>query len=279
MRAAETIPFKAYQAAADFLREKLPFLPKIALVLGSGLGDFTKKAECATVLPYTEIPGFPHSSAPSHAGVLVCGRIQGVPALIFSGRFHLYEGYTPRQAAFYVRALKLLGVKTLILTNAAGGVNAGFSTGELMVITDHIKFADISPARGKHEPEFGERFFDMSEVYSQELRETALECAKELGIPLRQGVYFYMPGPEYETPAEIRAIRLLGGDAVGMSTVPEAVAAAQCGIRLLGISVITNMAAGILPERLSGNEVIGAAAEATGRFTALLQAIICCIQQ
>ena len=269
------IPYEQYVKSADYLRERLPFVPETAVVLGSGLGSLADEAEQAVRIPYTDIPGFPRSTVASHAGVLVCGLLCGHRVLILSGRFHFYEGYSPETVAFYVRVLKLLGVNKLLLTNAAGGVNESFHPGDFMLITDHIKFFAESPTRGVYQPEFGERFFDLSHLYTKQLRRVALECAGKLGIDLKEGVYFYMPGPEFETPAEVRAIRRLGGDAVGMSTVMEAVTAAQCGLSVLGISCITNMAAGIVPDsKVSDQEVTATASQVSDRFCALMKAII-----
>lgn len=269
------IPLTQYEAAAAYLRGRLRDIPPTAVVLGSGLGRLADTVEGAARVPYADIPGFPRSTVDSHAGILVAGRLAGTPVILMSGRFHYYEGYTMETVCFYVRVLHLLGVRRLILTNAAGGIRETFRVGDLMLITDHLKFFTESPARGQLPPVFGERFFDMSRTYSPRLREMALACAQELDIPLREGVYAFMPGPQFETPAEIRALRLLGGDAVGMSTVPEAIAAAQCGMETMGISCITNLAAGMVPGGVvSDDEVTAAAGEAAGRFCALVQAAV-----
>lgn len=269
------IPMEQYENSAAYLRDKLPFIPDTALVLGSGLGALAEEAEEAVRLPYASIPGFPRSTVASHAGVLTAGDLAGRRVLLFSGRFHYYEGYSAETVAYYVRVLKLLGVRTLILTNAAGGVNEGYRVGDLMLIADQMQFGADSPARGEERPLFGPRFFDMTRVYSPRLRELARRCAKENGIAVQEGVYFYMPGPQFETPAEIRAIRLLGGDAVGMSTVMEATAAAQCGLEVLGLSCITNLAAGMVPDAaISDEEVNIHAAEASERFGSLLKAVL-----
>ena len=269
------IPTEQYEQSAAFLREALPFIPEAAVVLGSGLGGLAEETSEALRIPYEEIPGFPRSTVASHAGLLTVGMLAGRKTAVFSGRTHYYEGYSTETVAYYVRVLKLLGVKTLILTNAAGGVNEKYRIGDLMLIADHIKFGLESPARGECRPLFGPRFFDMTRAYSPRLRETARRCADKLGISLREGVYFYMPGPEFETPAEIRAIRTLGGDAVGMSTVAEAVAASQCGLAVLGLSCITNLAAGMTPDTtVSDEEVTANAALAADRFGALIKAIL-----
>ncbi len=269
------IPMEQYERSAAYLRQTLPFIPDTAVVLGSGLGGLAKEVEQAVSIAYADIPGFPRSTVASHAGVLMCGLLQGKRVLLLCGRFHYYEGYSPETVTFYVRVLKLLGIKTLVLTNAAGGVNETFHVGDLMLITDHIKLFSVSPVRGEEQPAFGQRFFDLTKAYSPRLRKQALEVAKQLGMGLKQGVYFFMPGPEFETPAEIRAIRLLGGDAVGMSTVMEAVSAAQCGIEVLGLSCITNMAAGVLPDRaISDDEVTANASLVSGQFSTLMKAIL-----
>lgn len=269
------IPFEQYKRSADYLREKLPVSPEVAIVLGSGLGRLADQVESKITIPYTDIPGFPQSTVESHAGVLVSGVLGGKNVVMMSGRFHVYEGYSPKTVSFYVRVLHLLGVKKLILTNAAGGVNQAFNVGDFMLITDHIKFFAESPVRGNLIPEFGERFFDLSTVYSPRMRDITRKIADELGIKLHDGVYFYMPGPEFETPAEIRAIRILGGDAVGMSTVFEAITAAQCGIEVLGISCITNMAAGIIPNSIvSDAEVTMTAAQVSESFCNLMKSVI-----
>lgn len=269
------IPMAHYEEAAAYIREKVGDIPHTAIVLGSGLGPLAKKAEGAVRIPYGDIPHFPRSTVESHAGCLICGTLQGCPVLLLSGRFHYYEGYSFETVCFYVRVLHLLGVKHLVVTNAAGGVNETFHVGDFMVITDHIKFATESPARGEVLPAFGSRFFDMSRAYTPRLQAAARQAAEELDIPLQKGVYFFMAGPQFETPAEIRAIRLLGGDAVGMSTVAEVTAAAQCGMEVLGISCITNMAAGVIPDStVSDDEVTETAAAVSGRFAALVTAIL-----
>lgn len=275
----ETIPFAWYEQSAAFLQERLALAgyterPQIAIVLGSGLGPFADELADAVSIPYTEIPHFPHSTVASHAGKLLCGTVGGCPVLALAGRFHFYEGYSFAQAAYYVRVLRLLGVKTLILTNAAGGINETFRVGDLMLITDHIKFFTDSPVRGPEMPAFGERFFDLSNVYDKACRSLVKDCAAKLSIPLREGVYAFMPGPQFETPAEIRMLRTLGADAVGMSTVPEAITAAQCGLQTLGISCITNLAAGMLDQPVSDQEVVEAAKLYGSRFTALLREIL-----
>lgn len=261
--------------AADYIREQIvrcgSEVPAVAVVLGSGLHALTEQLNDSFTVPYGEIPHFPVSTVAFHAGVLHVGTIAGLPVLLLSGRFHYYEGYDMRQATFYVKVLKLLGVRTLLLTNAAGGVNETFSAGDLMLVTDHIKLAIDSPARGENDERLMPRFFDMSRVYSPRLQTVIADCANELSISLQKGVYFYMGGPQYETPAEVRMIRSLGGDAVGMSTVPEAIVAIGCGLEVAAISCITNAAAGVLPQAtLSHEEVGNTAKKASDRFCKLV---------
>lgn len=237
-------------ATAQFLQNRFPKPPQTAIVLGTGLGSLEKLITPLVTLDYAEIPGFRRSTAPSHAGRLILGQAagSGTPhtVLILSGRTHLYEGYTPEQIAYPIRTIKLLGIRTLILTNGSGCINTGFQAGDYMLICDHLGFFSPSPCAGPNISRLGPRFFDMSRLYSPALRQLALDCASDMGMSLRKGVYAYLPGPQYETPAEIRALRLLGADAVGMSTVPEAIAAAHCGLPVLAISHLANMAAGIM---------------------------------
>ncbi len=265
--------------AAAAVRERLQgvnkAVPRIALVLGSGLGYLADELTDAVRIPYAQIPHFPRSTVASHAGFLAAGKLNGVPVLLCSGRTHYYEGYSFETVTFYVRVLKALGVETLVLTNAAGGVNTAFSVGDLMLITDHIKLCADSPVRGPSDERLGARFFDMTHTYTPRLQAIAREAANALSVPLREGVYFFMGGPQFETPAEIRMIRLLGGDAVGMSTVPEAIVAAQCGMQLLGISCITNMAAGVVEgAEVSDDEVVVAAGAAAHTFGELMKLIV-----
>ena len=247
----------------------------LGLVLGSGLGALADDLTDAVRIPYEEIPGFPRSTVASHAGQLAVGKLSGKPVAMLCGRFHFYEGYDMATAAYYVRVLKLLGVRGLLLTNAAGGVNLTYRPGDFMLIADHIKLCAESPVRGVHDPVWGERFFDMSRVYDPALRRMAQEAAEQMALPLHEGVYFYMAGPQFETPAEIRAIRTLGGDAVGMSTVPEVIVAAQCGLPVLGLSCITNMAAGMVANRVvSDEEVTETAGAVSARFRELCRRVV-----
>lgn len=266
--------FGDYSDAAEFIKAKVGNVCEIAVVLGSGLGHFAENLEDAVTLPYSDIPHFPVSTAPSHAGVFISGNSGGRRIIALSGRFHYYEGWSPAEAAFYVRALKLAGVKKLIITNAAGCINTSFNPGDLMLVTDHINFSGLSPCRGSNDERFGERFFDMSGAYSKRLLGIAQGCADKIGFPVRRGVYAFMTGPQYETPAEIRALKVLGADAVGMSTVFEVIEAAHCGLETLCISCLTNYAAGVTNGLLSENEVVDAARKAMPRFSEYLGSII-----
>ena len=267
-------PFAFYEKTADYVKSRAPFAPELGLILGTGLGPLAKQIENPVEIDYRDIPNFLVSTAPDHAGKLIFGTLEGKKLVCMSGRFHSYEGYDFEQLAIPVRLFKLLGVKQLIVTNAAGGVNEGYRPGDIMVISDHIKLNGSSPMRGKNLPEFGDRFFDVSRMYTPRLRELALRLAKDTALRVHEGVYFFMPGPQFETPAEIRAIRLLGGDAVGMSTVTEALTAAHCGIELLGFSVITNMAAGMLDQPLTTEEVSETGRMIEERFSAYLKSVI-----
>ena len=247
---------RAVSEAAEYLRARLPARPDLALVLGSGLGGLADRIEDPVYIPYGQIPHFPVSTAPGHAGRFVFGRLSGRMVLCMQGRFHYYEGHDMAAIALPVRVLKALGCRALVLTNAAGGVNWDFSVGDFMLITDHINFMDANPLRGENDDAIGPRFCDMTHVYTPEFQQTARQVAAQQGITLREGVYLGYMGPSFETPAEIRAFRTLSADAVGMSTVPEAIAASHCGLPVLGVSLITNMAAGMAGKRLSGDEVI-----------------------
>ncbi|MCL2003848.1 MAG: purine-nucleoside phosphorylase [Oscillospiraceae bacterium] len=246
------------------------FVPEVALILGSGLGFLADAVECAVTVPYADIPEFPVSTAPGHAGRLVLGILAGKKVAVMQGRFHYYEGYGFAESVYGVRALRLLGAETLLVTNAAGGLGDGFAPGDIMLIEDHIKFFDDSPLRGANIPELGTRFPDMSYAYTPALREVAVNAARTLDVPLKRGVYMYFPGPQYETPAEIRAAKALGADAVGMSTVPEVIAAAHAGMNTLGFSLICNMAAGLQTHKLSEQEVLDTAEMSKGVFSRLV---------
>lgn len=247
---------------------------EIGVILGSGLGDYAGTMKDAGRLAYSDIPGFPRSTVPGHAGMLLCGSLHGRRVVMMQGRFHYYEGYSMQDVALPVRVMQRMGVRTLIVTNACGGVNLDYRPGDLMVISDYLTLTGVNPLMGKNLDAFGPRFPDMSCVFDRELRALAHETAKAQGFSLREGVYCQFPGPCYETPAEIRMARILGADAVGMSTVPEAVAAHHGGMRVLGISCITNMAAGILDQPLCHEEVTETASRVKGRFQGLIDGVI-----
>ncbi|MFT8322314.1 MAG: purine-nucleoside phosphorylase [Bacillus sp. (in: firmicutes)] len=248
--------YTTIKQAADFLKEKNNKLPKIGLILGSGLGVLAEEIENAVKIPYSEIPEFPVSTVEGHAGQLVFGSIFGIDVVAMQGRFHFYEGYSFDKVTFPVRVMKELGVETLIVTNAAGGVNESYAPGNLMLISDHINNMGTNPLIGPNDANLGVRFPDLSEAYCKELRKTAKEVADKIGLAIQEGVYVGNTGPSYETPAEVKMLRIVGGDAVGMSTVPEVIVARHAGIKVLGISCISNMAAGILDQPLNHEEVI-----------------------
>ena len=247
---------------------------EIGVILGSGLGDYANALEDAVKLPYSEIPGFPVSTVPGHAGMLCCGSLHGKRVVMMQGRFHYYEGYSMKEVVLPVRVMQRMGVRTLIVTNACGGVNLEFEPGELMVISDVFSMTGVNPLMGENLDEFGPRFPDMSCMFDKQLRALAHETAKGQGFTLREGVYCQFPGPAYETPAEVRMARILGADAVGMSTVPEAIAARHGGMRVLGVSCVTNMAAGILDQPLNHEEVTLTANRVKDQFRGLLDAVI-----
>lgn len=247
-----------------------PF-PQTAIVLGSGLGCFGDEMTVKTVIPYNEIDGFPVSTVAGHDGRLLIGHIDGTPLICMQGRMHIYEGYPVRVLAIPIRVLKTLGVNTIILTNAAGSINPAFEPGSIMIIDDHINLSGINPLVGPNNEHYGPRFFDMTEAYDAGLRTALHEAAAAAGVPVRSGVYAQMLGPNFETPAEIRMLARLGADAVGMSTVPECLVARHCGMRVAGISVITNLAAGISPQALSHQETVTEAGKASGRMCRLLR--------
>ncbi|AQR79367.1 purine nucleoside phosphorylase 1 [Paenibacillus larvae subsp. larvae] len=262
------------QEAAQFIEEKIGFNPQIGLILGSGLGVLADLIEDAKVIAYQDIPHFPVSTVEGHAGELVAGQIKGKNVIMMKGRFHPYEGYDLVKVSFPVRVLKQLGVTKLIVTNAAGGVNTSFNVGDLMVIKDHINFMFRNPLIGPNNNDLGVRFPDMSEAYSKKLQQLSHEVAAEQNFKLQEGVYAAVMGPSYETPAEIRMLRTIGADAVGMSTVPEVIAARHAGIEVLGFSCVTNMAAGILDQPLSHEEVIETTERVKPKFLKLVLGII-----
>ncbi|MEA4954788.1 MAG: purine-nucleoside phosphorylase [Pseudoflavonifractor sp.] len=264
-------PFASYKESADYIRTQIgDFAPDVAMILGSGLGFLGDIVENPIAVPYRDIPHFKVSTAPGHKGQLVFGTLAGQKVAVMQGRMHHYEGYSYEDVSYGARVLRLLGCSTLVVTNAAGCVNTTWHAGEVMLITDQIKFFMESPLRGENLPEFGTRFPDMSHMYTPALQEIARRSAKELGLTLREGVYCYFPGPQFETPAEVRAVRVLGGDACGMSTAPEATAAVHAGMKLLGFTLLTNMAAGILDQPLSGEEVNAAAEACKDQFSKLV---------
>ena len=257
--------------ASEYIRSKVTEIPDVCLVLGSGLGPLTDRVDPIHEIAYESIPHFPKTTVAGHDGKLLVARLSGVLTFIMKGRFHFYEGYSTQEATFYVRVMAKLGVKTLVMTNAAGGINTAMNPSELMLITDHIGLFCESPLRGPNLDEFGPRFPDQTRVYDQELSKKMIESAEELGIPLHKGVYAYTRGPQYETPAEIRALKVLGADAVGMSTVAEAIAASHSGMKVLAVSCITNFAAGISGQPLSHTEVMENANKSSENSIALME--------
>jgi purine-nucleoside phosphorylase len=261
-------------AAAGFLRDRIEPVPEVAVVLGSGLGAFADRLGARSVIPYPEIPHWPRSAVVGHAGLLVVGQAAGRRVAVLSGRVHYYEGHDLGTVTFAVRVLGLLGVKVLVLTNAAGGINTSFEQGALMVIDDHVNLMGTNPLIGPNDERFGPRFPDMTEAYSKRLRRIADEAAAARGLQVQHGIYAAVHGPSYETPAEIRALRAIGADAVGMSTVPETLAARHMGLEVIAVSCITNMAAGVLDRPLDHAEVMATAARVRDEFIGLLDGIL-----
>src|SRR5271154_1530156 len=266
--------FENAEAAAQFIFSKTDLRPQIALVLGSGLGAFAEEFESATKIPYVEIPHFPRSTAIGHAGQLVVGKVGDIPLAGMQGRVHLYEGYSAKDVAFPIRVFARMGIRAVILTNAAGGIKPEFVQGQLVVIKDHINLQGVSPLTGPNDERFGPRFPDMTMAYDRRFREITVGEGNRNQIGLYEGVYAALPGPSYETPAEIRYLRTIGADLVGMSTVPEVIAARHSGIRVLGISCVTNAAAGILAQPLDHKEVLETGERVRGLFIALLKIVI-----
>jgi purine-nucleoside phosphorylase len=266
--------FLQTEEAAKLIQSKIPLRPLVAVVLGSGLGTFADEIADPVRISYSEIPHFARSTAVGHAGQLVLGRIKGCPVVVMQGRVHLYEGYPAQQVAFPMRVFGRLGVRAAVLTNAAGGINLDYGQGRLVVIKDHINLQGQNPLVGAEDTRFGLRFIDMTEAYSRDYRRIAQAAAKKLGIELPEGVYVALLGPSYETPAEIRCLRTIGADLVGMSTVPEVIVARQMGIKVLAISCVTNMAAGVLDRPLNHEEVLETGRRVAGQFTALLREVI-----
>src|SRR5271167_4027695 len=266
--------FERAESAANFIFTETDLRPKIALVLGSGLGAFADEFENATKIPYAEIPHFPKSTAIGHAGQLVLGTVGPIPVAGMQGRVHLYEGYSVKDVAFPIRVFARMGVKAVILTNAAGGIKREFVQGKLVVIKDHINLQGANPLTGPNDDRFGVRFPDMTVAYDRRFREMTVGAGNRNGVGLYEGVYAALPGPSYETPAEIRYLRSIGADLVGMSTVPEVIAARHSGIRVLGISCVTNAAAGILDQPLDHKEVLETGERVKEQFIGLLKALI-----
>jgi purine-nucleoside phosphorylase len=273
-RMASTSLYERAEHASRIIRSRTSIEPRIAVVLGSGLGGFADDFGEAVAIPYEDVPGFVRSTAQGHAGRLVIGKVDSIPVLAMQGRVHYYEGYSLEEVTFPIRVFNLLGIKTVVLTNAAGGINVALTQGALMVIADHVNLMGVNPLRGPNDERFGPRFPDMSAVYSPELQELVVEEARAINVEVRRGIYVALTGPSYETPAEIHLLRTLGADAVGMSTVPEAIVARHMGIEVLGISCITNMAAGISDEPINHEEVIATGDRVHATFTELLQRVI-----
>lgn len=266
--------YKYFKESADYILSKINYKPELAIVLGSCLGPLADEIKDKMVVDYEDIPNFLRSTVDSHAGKLILGELNGRKVVCMSGRFHYYEGYDFEDLVAPIRVFKLLGASTVILTNAAGGVNPDYKPGDIMIIKDHIKQAGASPLRGRNIEEFGPRFFDMSNAYSKEYRKLVKDVGSKLGIHLKEGVYYYTTGPQFETPAEIKAIRLLGGDAVGMSTVTETITAAHMGMKVIGLSLITNMGAGVQDRELTIDEVDVTAEKSAEKFKELLRELV-----
>ncbi len=265
--------------ASDYIEARIPVWPTVAVVLGSGLGAFADTLTEPAVIPYNEIPGWPQSTAIGHAGKVVVGLLDGMPVAALSGRVHLYEGYTAKQVAFGIQTLGLLDVVSIVLTNAAGGVNPDYKPGQLVLISDHINLLGQNPLTGPNDENLGPRFPDMSEAYLKRYREIAREAGKDMGMDLAQGVYAAVPGPNYETPAEIRYLRTIGADLVGMSTVPETIAANHMGLKVLGISCVTNPAAGVTDKKLDHKEVLETGERVKDSMIELLRRVLPRLQQ
>ncbi|MEN3186033.1 MAG: purine-nucleoside phosphorylase [Atribacterota bacterium] len=262
------------EESAQFIREKIRFVPSVGIILGTGLGALVDEIEIDRVIPYEEIPYFPVSTVETHRGNLVLGYIAGRPVVVMQGRFHYYEGYDLKQVTFPVRVMKQLGGQVLLVSNAAGGMNRNMKRGDLMVITDHINLLGDNPLRGPNDPDLGPRFPDMSSAYDRGLRELALQIALENGIYVHQGVYVALPGPNLETPAEYRFLITIGADAVGMSTVPEVIVARHAGMRVFGISCITDLAIDGVVEPVSFEEIVNAAKEAEPKMTLIIKELV-----
>ncbi len=266
--------FDKIQESADFIKNKSNISPKVGLILGSGLGVLADEIQNAVKIKYNDIPNFPVSTVEGHAGQLVIGNLEGKQVVAMQGRFHYYEGYSQQEITFPVRVMKALGVDTIVVTNAAGGSNTNFKPGDLMVIKDHINLSGNNPLIGKNDERFGPRFPDMSTAYNPKYVALVKECAKELNMNIQEGVYAFFSGPTYETPAEVRMAQILGADAVGMSTAPEVIVASHSSMDVIGISCITNMAAGILDQPLDHEEVIETTQKVKAEFLSLVKAVV-----
>jgi len=260
--------------AAEFIASRVTLRPRVAVVLGSGLGAFAETLQNASGIPYREIPGWPPSTAAGHAGKLVLGAIDGFPVAVLAGRAHLYEGYTALQVVYGIRTLAEFGVESLVLTNAAGGIDRSYKPGQLVLISDHINLLGQNPLAGANDESLGPRFPDMSEAYSKQYREIARQAGREMGLELAEGIYAAVPGPNYETPAEIRYLRTIGADLVGMSTAPETIAANHLGMKVLGISCVTNMAAGVTDRKLDHKEVLEVGERVKATMVELLRRVL-----
>ena len=267
--------YEDYKQSAEAIRERIgDFTPEVLLILGSGLGYLADETVNPIYVDYKDVPNLKYSTAPGHMGRFVFGGFCGKKAVFMQGRLHCYEGYEMEEVSYPVRVMKLLGISSMVLTNAAGCANKDWNAGDLMLIGDHIRLFGFSPLSGPNIPEFGVRFNDQSQVYDADYRRIAHQEAEKLGIQLREGTYMFFPGPSYETPAEVRAARILGADALGMSTIPEAIVASHAGIRILGISVLSNMAAGVTKNRLTEEEVLISAKNASDKFSKLIRACV-----
>ncbi|MCT4612920.1 MAG: purine-nucleoside phosphorylase [Clostridia bacterium] len=265
---------KMIKEASEYISNNIKAVPSVALVLGSGLGDLAEEVEEKTIIKYSDIPNFPVSTVEGHKGQLVFGKFMGKDVVMMQGRFHFYEGYTLKQVTFPIRVFKNIGIDKLIVTNAAGATNKEYNPGDLVILKDHINMLFESPLRGKNLDEFGPRFSDMTNAYDKELRQYAKEVAGNINIDVREGVYACMGGPTYETPAEVRMIGILGADVVGMSTVPEVIVANHSGMKVLGISCATNMAAGILDQPLNHEEVLETSARVKSKFSSYMKELV-----
>jgi len=266
--------YEYFKKSADYILSKIDFKPDVAMILGSALGSLADEIENPTYIEYKDIPNFLISTVESHAGKLILGKLNGKNIVCMSGRFHYYEGYDFEELVIPIRVFNLLGVKTVILTNAAGAINPSYSPGEIMIIRDHIKLMGASPLRGPNIEEFGPRFIDVTNMYTKELRELTIRCAEKIHMKINEGVYYFTAGPQLETPSEINALRLLGADGVGMSTVTEAITAAHCGMKVLGLSLMTNMAAGVLEQPITSEEVYETGKQSSQKFKELLREIL-----